>query len=547
MQDVSCDVLVVGAGPSGLILALCLAMSNISVRIIDKEPSYRVGRRGAGITPRTLEVFKMLGVLDEVLKIAHAPAVFQSYVLPEGVKPLKTWAMSPTLEPTPSCPFLNAVFLGQDQVEGILRDHLKQFGCVVELGTQLLDFEQHSEHVSARVSSVENFIKAKYLVGADGAKGIVRKHLGLSFLGETRTEDQLIVSDVILDGLDKEHIHMWTKGPAATILAWPGQTTQNLFSVQMAGKELDRQKVLSNPEEFRLFLESHTGRKDIRLREIVWISEYIPNIRMVEEVGKDRVFIVGDAAHVHSLFGGQGMNSSVQDSFNLAWKLASVVLNLSTPKLLSTYGEERLPVIAEMLDKTTELHKKAFKSDKLDDTAHWKRNKSLDQLGVNYRWSSIVLNERPTSNEERTAYGSDTEAGIPLAAGDRAPDAPGLLELNGYDGARTLSLFDVFKYTAHTVLLFCPVVGTSAVHEIIDFLSGVSRKVQSVVVLPPGVDVTVSNEALFVRDEDGHGFRGYFAPLDCMCCVAVRPDGMVGAIVSGKVGLSQYLNTLSAS
>ncbi|KAJ6512891.1 monooxygenase [Mycena sanguinolenta] len=546
MPDLSCDVLVVGAGPSGLILALCLAMCDVSVRIIDKEPVYRVGRRGAGITPRTLEVFKMLGVLSEVLKLAHKPVQFQSYELPAGVKPLKTWAMSPTFEPTPACPFRNAVFLGQDQVEGILRDRLKQFGCFVELGTELFSFEQCGEHVSAHLSTNAGQVQlnVKYLVGADGAKGIVRKQLDLSFLGETRTEDQLIVSDVILDGLDLEHIHMWTKGPAATILAWPGQTQTNLFSVQMAGKELDRQKVLSDPEEFRLFFRSQTGREDIHLREIVWISEYIPNIRMVEELRKDRVLVVGDAAHVHSLFGGQGMNSSVQDSFNLGWKLASVTLGLSFPNLLSTYGEERLPVIAEMLDKTTELHKKAFKSDNLDDASHWKRNKSLDQLGVNYRWSSIVLDENSRGAEAHGAYGTDSEEMAPLAAGDRAPDASGLLQSGGCE----LTLFEVFKYTVHTVLIFGPPAEQSAVDGIVHFLSSLPQKVQSVVILPAGTGTGAEHVGrgadLFLCDQNGHGFEGYCVPADRVSCVVVRPDGMVGAMVPGMPGLTKYFTTI---
>ncbi|KAJ7912763.1 FAD binding domain-containing protein [Mycena leptocephala] len=550
MLEFACDVLIVGAGPSGLILALCLAMSGISVRIIDKEPAYRVGRRGAGITPRTLEVFKMLGVLGEVLKLAQKPVPFQSYQLPDGIKPDRTWVMSPTLKPTPACPFRNAVFLGQDQVEGILRERLKTYGCFIELGTKLLGFEQHEDRVCAHISneleSVRDVINVKYLVGADGAKGIVRKELGFSFLGETRQEDHLIVSDVIIDGLDLEHIHMWTQG-TGTIIAWPGQTQTNLFSVQMTGTELDHQKVASDPDTFRAFFRTHTGRTDIELREIVWVSEYIPNIRMVDEMRKDRAFLVGDAAHVHSLVGGQGMNSSVQDSFNLGWKLASVVLDRSSPDILSTYSEERLPVIAAMLDKTTEIHTKTFKSDDLADQSHWKRSKSLDQLGVNYRWSSIVFQETPKStNEALGAYGHDSEGTILLGAGDRAPDAPELVERQEGGGTVERSLFQIFKYTAHTVLIFFPPAERSVVNGIIRFIADLPQRgtIQPVVIYPAGFKSHGTGTDLVLCDKHGHARRGYAAPVDSVHCVVVRPDGMVGAIVSGVPGLKKYFDII---
>ncbi|KAJ7321136.1 hypothetical protein DFH08DRAFT_631297, partial [Mycena albidolilacea] len=156
---------------------------------------------------RTLKFFKMLGVLNEVLKVAHKPVEFQNYELPGGVKPIKTWAMSPTLEPTPARPFVrcslpiiligrlnphhgccqpNAIFLNQDQVEGIVRERLKEFGCLADLGAELLGFDQSEEHVSAELSTKTGSteINVKYLIGADGAKGIVRKELGLAFLGE---------------------------------------------------------------------------------------------------------------------------------------------------------------------------------------------------------------------------------------------------------------------------------------------------------------------------------------------------------------------------
>ncbi|KAF7356354.1 FAD-binding-3 domain-containing protein [Mycena venus] len=533
MTDFSCDVLIVGAGPSGLILALCLSMSGVSVRIIDKEPVHRVGRRGAGITPRTLEIFQTLGVLDDVLKLAHNPVPFQSYKLPEGIEPEKTWDMAPTLEPTPACPFRNSMFLGQDQVESILRERLKPYACAVELGTELIGFEQHDDRVCATISvaGAEEEINVKYLVGADGAKGIVRNQLGLSFLGQTREEDHLVMSDVIIEDLDSEHVHLWTQVDA-TILVWPGQTETNLFSVQLAGTKLERQKLASDPDELRAFFRTHTGRA---VRDIIWVSEYIPNIRMVDEMRKDRAFLVGDAAHVHSLFGGQGMNAGVQDSYNLGWKLAGALLGLTSLDLLSTYSEERLPVIAEMLNKTSELQAKALESRTLNDISRWKRSKSLDQLGINYRWSSIVV------EESRTSRYTDE-----VVTGDRAPDAPGLVEIEDGGGIVKRSLFQIFSYTVHTVLIFFPPAELSVVSGILRFLADFPQKgiIHPVVIYPAGFKIQGNGTDVVLCDRYGHAWRAYDVPADSVHCVVVRPDGMVGAKVAGVPGLRKYFDII---
>lgn len=230
--------------------------------------------------------------------------------------------------------------------------------------------------------------------------------------------------------------------------------------------------------------------------------------------------------------------------FNLGWKLANVALGLSSPDLLSSYTEERLPVIAEMLNKTTELHTKAFKSDNLDDKSHWHRKKSLDQLGVNYRWSSIVLEETTKGTDESLGvYGNESEEVVPLAAGDRAPDAPGLLKKDEVNASQTL--FDTFKYTAHTVLIFCPTADGPKVDGIVRFISGLPQRVRSVI-LYPGSDSQIegSGADIVLRDQNGHGFKGYGAPMDRVHCVVVRPDGMVGAIVAGVSGLTKYFDTI---
>jgi hypothetical protein len=174
-------------------------------------------------------------------------------------------------------------------------------------------------------------------------------------------------------------------------------------------------------ESVQKLLNHRSGRTDIRLHELSWISLYRVNVRRADRFRVDRIFLAGDAAHVHSSAGGQGLNTGVQDAYNLGWKLAAV-LNGASPELLDTYEEERLPVAAQVLGLSTKLHQQNFRpSTRPPPTLH--------QLDISYRGSGLAVDERAAPGE--------------LRAGDRAPDA--LLP----DGTR---LFDVFRGPHFTLL-----------------------------------------------------------------------------------------------
>jgi len=269
------------------------------------------------------------------------------------------------------------------------------------------------------------------------------------------------------------------------------------------------------------------------------LYEYRPNVRMVDDFGKGRVFVAGDAAHVHSATGGQGMNSSIQDSFNLGWKLALVANGFAETSLLHTYTEERVPVIAAMLEKTTALLQKT-----VDGNADaWDRGGALNQLGVNYRWSSIVVDERAEPRDltelKLHAYGGGG-SGV-LTAGDRAPDAPGLAGVKGASAEPT-SLFSIYRPTHHTVLFF-----TANVSLLKDQLEALAQypteAVRSVLVLPQGKHSTsIPAIGLVVEDREGHAYAGYAVEEEGLTTVIIRPDGVVGAIVLGLAGLQRYFN-----
>ncbi|TFY56076.1 hypothetical protein EVJ58_g7861 [Rhodofomes roseus] len=424
MATSSTPVLIAGAGPTGLVLGLTLLQNGIQVRIIDKDANRHPGQRGSGLQntqPRTLELFRFLGVLDDVLAKALSGFQRREYK-PGGVETLKISTIAPIEDPTPSTPYMNAKMLGQYNTEAILRSHIERLGGSVEYGTELRSFVQHPDRVEAVLATKDGetekteTVVAHWIVGSDGARGVVRKQLGLSFLGETRVEGQFLLGLVETQGLDTEYWHMWGSIGVGGLLLIPTERP-GWFSFITTGV-IDSEKLLADRDGLIATFYRLVERTDLVFGQLEAVSYYRPNIRMVDKFGEGRVFVAGDAAHVHSPAGGQGLNSSVQDAFNIAWKLALVEKGLASPSLLATYTEERLPVIAAMLQKSTKLY------DAMQNNAEegWNRGGDLRMLGVNYRWSSIVVDERTPkaqSPESVNPYGSGNDgelrAGRPCA------------------------------------------------------------------------------------------------------------------------------------
>ncbi len=239
------------------------------------------------------------------------------------------------------------------------------------------------------------------------------------------------------------------------------------------------------------------------------------------------------------------MNTGIQDSFNLAWKIAHIQRGFSPHTLLNSYTEERLPVIAEMLCQTSALLNQTFV--KREKPSVWGRGGSLLQLGVNYRWSSIVLDEQsshedefPEDEDEFDSYGA--ELGSQLRAGDRAPDAPALvsLKLDEDTAASTLRLFDLLSCAHHTVLVFTeePNRCFAMVREVAAWSPDIVRVVQ---VLRAGSTKCCgpfyADKA--VEDTRGHAYDAYSFTEGCFT-VIVRPDGFIGAVVQDSMGLRDY-------
>jgi len=548
------QVLIVGAGPSGLILALTLLKNGITVRIIEKSLLPRIGQRGPAITPRSLEVFEFLGIVDPVMQQSLPTPIVRMYKGPEGVEILKEFEIAPILESTPAIPHINMRFFGQQNLEKIINTEIKKYNSSVELGVELVSLEQFENRVEVKLHKKnsetlefeEEISKYEWVVGADGARGVVRKLLGLAFLGETKVE-KFLIGDIHLEGLTDKW-HMW--GDIGTVLTAIRYTeTPGVFHLMVGGSKLDDlDKITANGDAVRAFLREQTSnRTDIKFGELVYCSPYRLNIRMVNEFGKGRVFVTGDAAHIHSPTGGQGMNTGIQDSFNLGWKLAHVIKGFSPPSLLDTYTEERLPVVAEMLNLTTKILKVSIDAPTSD--AGWKRTGSLHQLGVNYRGSSIVVDQSTDSGagpDARKVYSAyDVGVGGPLLAGDRAPDAPGLVEVKLDNPASNEStrLHKLLSPTRHTVLIFAEVVDVSATLTVIAEYH--KELVRAVVLLRAGTPNIIQNAFFDVfEDRDGHAYDAYKGAEGASGIVVIRPDGVIGAVVRHVDWLERYFKTI---
>ena len=403
------DVLVVGAGPTGLTLACDLARRGVAVRIVDQAPEFPQGSRGKGLSPRSQEVLDDLGLIDELLKtgVTHMP--FRKY---RGAEVIDETDPEAGQAATPDIPYPVGLMIPQPLVEQALRDRLAGSGVTVELGAGLRDLSQDPGGVTATVGDTQ--IRARYVAGCDGGRSTVRKALGLRMHGETPDVQLMAVGDVEVDGLGRDAWHQWFGADGAIMLCpLPGTTA---FQVQ-ASHELgpDGSPLEPTLERFQQTFDRVAAVPGVRLHDLTWRSSYRVNVRMVDRLRVGRVFVAGDAAHVHPIAGGLGMNSGIQDAYNLGWKLGLVLAGAAAPGLLDTYDTERLPIASWLLDITSaRLDAVLAAIEKPGGGVDAVASAELSQLTLGYRWSRL-------SRDAASRPGGLADG---LRAGDRAPDAP---------------------------------------------------------------------------------------------------------------------------
>jgi 2-polyprenyl-6-methoxyphenol hydroxylase-like FAD-dependent oxidoreductase len=355
-------VIIAGAGPTGLTLALDLARRKIPLRLIDAAREPFQGSRGKGIQPRTLEVFDDLGVIDSILESGGPYPKFRIHA---GPLSFRAGSLGSTKQPTESVPYPNLWMVPQFRTEEILRERLRTFGVKVEFDTTLATFIQDKDGVQAALSTGES-VRADFLVGCDGGHSSVRKALGLRLEGDALDEEPKLVADVEVADLDHRDWHLWpfAKGGMIGLCPLPGTSLFQLMS-----------KAETSGAGIEDLVHRTTGH---HIRQVAWSSIYRPSVRMVDRYRVGRVFLAGDAAHVHPPSGGQGLNTGVQDAHNLGWKLAHVIRG-GPDSLLDTYEAERLPIAAAVLGLSKRLYQ----------TRSIKRGDATNQLALHYRTSPL--------------------------------------------------------------------------------------------------------------------------------------------------------------
>jgi len=394
-RNFATDVLICGAGATGLTLALDLARRGVAFRLVERMATPFSGSRGKGIQPRTMEVFEDLGIANRIAALGGTYPLQRIHAA-DGSHIDSPISEAPTAA-TPTEPY-EPLMLPQFLTEKVMRERLLELGHQVEFNLALTALAQDAEGVTATLAGPdgESHLRARYLIGADGGRSTVRHLLAIDFPGKTLGV-RALVADVALTGLEHNAWHRFNDGDMA----------RQIFVCPLAGTELFQiQAPIPNEGDADLSMEGldamvkiRTGRRDVQIHSVSWASAYNMHARLAERYRVGRVFLAGDAAHIHPPTGGQGLNTSVQDAYNLGWKL-SAVLDGAHEDLLDSYEAERRPIAATMLGLSTALLDAARRGE-------MRRGREVQQLDLAYPDSPLSLKKQSGR----------------VLAGRRAPDA----------------------------------------------------------------------------------------------------------------------------
>jgi 2-polyprenyl-6-methoxyphenol hydroxylase-like FAD-dependent oxidoreductase len=524
------EVLVVGAGPVGLTMACELARYGVRCRIIDKAPAPSLTSKALGIFPRTLEVFQMMGIVDDVLS-AGLKLDGISFYNKSGQIGHIGFSCLP-------CRYRFAISLPQSQTEQILFQHLVKHGLYVEREKELIGFFQTQDRVRAIIrgsGGSEEIVESEWLIGCDGAHSGVRHALNIPFEGEAYSETFLL-ADVRVEGsLDRIHIHLFLADDGV-VGVFPFRSERCRIIASVGDREGNMEGGEPQLAEVQALVDRRTCQS-IQLSDPVWLSRFHISHRKIHEFRFGRVFLAGDSAHVHSPAGGQGMNTGIQDAFNLAWKMGLVIHGRSPVSLLDTYNEEREPVAKMVLNLTDRLTRMATLQNPLGQQL---RNALLPLLtGIHMIEDRVAETMAEIGIHYRRSSGVAGKTGRSLHAGDRAPDC----DLFDRESGETILLLDRLRKPVHQLLLFAGNLSQDAfdfdAHR--QLLASQYAQVMNILLVIHDKSSAISDVLL---DQDGAAHTLYEAQPTGI--VLIRPDGYIGFRGGGNhiEALREYLARL---
>ncbi|TAA72993.1 FAD-dependent oxidoreductase [Planococcus salinarum] len=418
------QILIVGAGPTGLALAYSLARQGVPFRIIDKSAGTGTASRALAVHARILEQYEQLGLAERNIKRGHP---ILSLDISDGKEVRATVKFHDLGKGLSPFPFI--LSLPQDEHEEILVDELRKIGVEVEWNTTLVSFEDKGKSVNVVLQQQGQPVERAefaYVCGCDGAGSMVRKGLGLEFPGGTYKQ-LFFVADIETekpaDAMEKMDMYMDDDGFMLFMSVRNAKTKRILGIVP---EDLNERTDLQY-SEISDYIENKIR---VTAAKVNWFSTYRVHNRVTEQFAKGRIFILGDAAHLHSPAGGQGMNTGIGDAINLAWKLAAVIQGKGSSRILNTYEKERI-VFARRLIATTDTAFKTIINQKLRGTllrqyfvpyvlpsifkfSFSQKNafKILSQIHINYRSSPL------SKGKAGKVYGGMRLPWIETASGD---------------------------------------------------------------------------------------------------------------------------------
>jgi 2-polyprenyl-6-methoxyphenol hydroxylase-like FAD-dependent oxidoreductase len=456
-----------------------------------------------GIQARTLEEMELRGLADEFVRLGNRAIGGDIYG--EGKRLVRIDFTRIRSQ------YNYLLFLSQTETERILREALEAEGAAVEWGVKLSAFSQNPAGVTASLEHTDGSLEqlnVAYLIDAEGAHSIVRSSLGLDFKGSTLKQSYML-GDVHVDGeLANSDFHIFSSEHGFMGLFPMGGSEFRMVATNPLTAQPD-----DAPPTLEYLQSIYDQRSHIpaRIRQMTWSSWFHINSRMVSSLRVGRIFLAGDAAHIHSPAGAQGMNTGIQDAINLGWKLALVLQARAPENLLDTYEQDRLPVMRSIVSRTEGLTEIISTSSSILRSffmhlTPWLGNADFVQETATARISQISFNYRNSPiSEDRFADGS-------LVAGDRVPDSS-LRPANATGEGEKLNLFSLLNPSRFTLLLANFADASSAQQKISESISPWQDLIDVVVIESP-------------QDEASKLYQDYFGSKASI--TLVRPDAYIG-------------------
>jgi 2-polyprenyl-6-methoxyphenol hydroxylase-like FAD-dependent oxidoreductase len=521
------EVLVVGAGPTGLTLACELCRREVGCRVVDAAEGPSGLSRATALWPRTLEVLDDMSIAERALARGRKLHAVNYSSDGRRITRFEVHRLSGTLFPF-------VLSIPQSQTENMLVERLTELGGGVEWGTRLRRLSNEAEGVRAMLErpagGEEEEPEFTFVVGCDGAHSAVRTAAGIRFVGAAY-EDSFLLADVPLDtSLTRDEAHFFLS-PAGVlvVIPLPGDLWRVVVDLREVGRDVELEPALLQS------IVDARGPGGIRLGSPTWATVFRIHRRTAEAMRRGRCFLAGDAAHVHSPAGGQGLNAGMQDAYNLAWKLGLAVNGVSALQLLESYEAERQPIIRQVIRGTDLMTRLGLLRSEGTRRLRDLCVTGLDRAGVLRRYAGPLMAGLAQNYRRSPLVAEHGGDAVPMLRswirsragprpGERGPDAP-LLEQHALSSTR---LSRVQRDPRHTLLIFGEALASPVQWDELRRLAASIRARHGKHIAVHLVTTALANatDVSVLVDQERLAHRRYGASAGYL--YLIRPDGYVG-------------------